>query len=62
MEQDQEDAEVSSSPAYTRKGRCRIRQVKKDEEGNINWFVLKILTKSSVISKWDGAAILDTKW
>lgn len=39
VDQDQKDALVSSSPAYTRRGRCNLKKASIDIEGKVTWYV-----------------------
>lgn len=37
VDQDQNDAQVSSSPAYTRRGRCSLKKANVDIDGKVTW-------------------------
>ena len=41
VEQNKEEAQVSSSPSYSRRGRCRLQRAWSDENG-LHWYVLLI--------------------
>lgn len=37
VDQDKDDAQISSSPAYTRRGRCSIKKANVAEDGKVTW-------------------------
>ena len=58
---DQDKNDASSSPTYSRRGRCRLRRVHPGQN-RVYWYVGCVFLHSDVLDTWDGAAILDTKW